>query len=87
MGYALDADGKGFVLAAALPRSALPDAPKLDGWHTNGNFDANFGGHDRFWWSNTDGSASRESQDEPTEARFYSGAWSPVQFVPPSPAR
>jgi hypothetical protein len=87
MGYALDADGKGFVLAAALPRSALPGASKFDGWRSMGNFDANFGGHDRFWWSNADGSASRESQDEPTEARFYPGAWSPVQFVPPSGAR
>jgi len=84
-GYALDADGQGFVLAAAIPRAALPGAPKLEGWRTAGNFDANFGGHDRFWWSNTDGSASRETQDEPTEARFYPGAWSPMQGVPVSP--
>jgi hypothetical protein len=81
-GYVIDPDGQGFVLAAVLPRSALPEVPELDGWHTEGNFDANFGGHDRFWWSNADGSASRESQDEPTEARFYPGAWSPLQFVP-----
>jgi hypothetical protein len=81
----LDPDGEGFVLAAALPQTALPDAPRLDGWHTVGNFDANFGGHDRFWWSNTDGSASRETQDEPTEARLYPGAWSPVQFASVSP--
>jgi hypothetical protein len=82
LGYALDPDGRGFVLAAALPRAALPGNPRLDGWHTEGNFDANFGGHDRFWWSNADGSASRESQDEPTEARLYPGAWSPLQCVP-----
>ncbi len=84
-GDALDADGQGFVLAAAIPRAALPGAPKLDGWRTAGNFDANFGGHDRFWWSNTDGSASRETQDEPTEARFYPGAWSPLQCAPVNP--
>lgn len=78
-GCQLDPDGKGFVLAAAIPRAALPEEPQLDGWHTEGNFDANFGGHDRFWWSNADGSASRETLDEPTEARFYPGAWSPVQ--------
>ncbi len=84
-GYALDPDGEGFVLAAAIPRAALPDAPKLEGWRTVGNFDANLGGHDRFWWSDTDGSASRETQDEPTEARLYPGAWSPVQCVPVNP--
>ena len=81
VGYAIDPDGRGFVLAAALPRSALPGAPQLNGWRTEGNFDANFGGHDRFWWSNADGSASRESQDEPTEARLYPSAWSPLQCV------
>jgi hypothetical protein len=81
-GYGLDADGKGFTLAVALPRTALPGAPHLEGWRTEGNFDANFGGHARFWWSNADGSASRETLDEPTEARFYPGAWSPMQFVP-----
>jgi len=81
-GARLDPDGRGFVLAAAIPRAALPDAPRLDGWRTEGNFDANFGGHDRFWWSNADGSASRDTFDEPTEARFYPGAWSPVQCAP-----
>jgi hypothetical protein len=80
-GYRLDPDGEGFVLAAAIPRSAVPGSPTLDGWHTEGNFDANFGGHDRFWWSNADGSASRETLDEPTESRFYPGAWSPVQCL------
>ena len=84
-GYALDADGQGFVLAAAIPRAALPGSPRLEDWRTIGDFDANFGGHDRFWWSNTDGSASRETQDEPTEARFYPGAWSPLQCAPVSP--
>ncbi len=81
-GYAIDSDGEGFVLAAALPRAALPGPPHLEGWRTEGNFDANFGGHARFWWSNADGSASRETQDEPTEARLYPGAWSPVQCMP-----
>jgi hypothetical protein len=81
-GYQLDADGQGFVLAAAIPREALPDSPRLDGWRTEGNFDANFGGHDRFWWSNADGSASRETLDEPTEARLYPGSWSVVQCLP-----
>ena len=81
-GYKIDDDGKGFVLSAALPRAAIPGAPKLDGWRTEGNFDANLGGLDRFWWSNTDGSASRETFDEPTEARIYPGSWSMVQCLP-----
>jgi hypothetical protein len=81
-GYQIDGDGQGFVLAAAIPREALPGSPKLDGWRTEGNFDANFGGLDRFWWSNADGSASRETLDEPTEARFFPGAWSVVQCLP-----
>jgi hypothetical protein len=81
-GYQIDSDVEGFVLVAAIPRAALPDVVKLDGWRTEGNFDANFGGHDRFWWSDADGSASRETLDEPTEARLYPGAWSPVQCLP-----
>jgi hypothetical protein len=81
-GYQIDPDGQGFVLAAAIPREALPGSPQLDGWRTEGNFDANFGGLDRFWWSNADGSASRETLDEPTEARFFPGAWSVVQCLP-----
>jgi hypothetical protein len=82
MGYKLDGDGQGFTLAAALPRAALPGSSALDGWRTQGNFDANFGGHDKFWWSNADGSASRETFDEPSEARFYPGSWSLIQCVP-----
>lgn len=81
-GYRIDDDGQGFVLAAALPRAALPGSPGLDGWRTQGNFDANFGGHDRCWWSDTDGRASRETYDEPSEARLYPGSWSAMQFLP-----
>ena len=81
-GYKIDGDGQGFTLAAALPRTALPGNPALDGWRTEGNFDANFGGQDKFWWSNTDGSASRETLDEPSEARLYPGSWSMMQCLP-----
>ena len=80
-GYKVDDDGKGFVLAASIPRTAIPGAPALNGWKTRGNFDANLGGLNRFWWSNSDGSASRETFDEPTEARLFPGSWSEVQCL------
>jgi len=84
-GCKIDADGKGFSMSVAIPRAAIPGSPNLTGWHTQGNFDANLGGVDRFWWSNADGSASRDTFDEPTEARLFPGSWSPVQFMPVSP--
>jgi len=83
-GFALDADGKGFVIAARIPRSALPPAlpdlataPRL-----MGNFEATFSGSRKIWWANADGTASTETVDEPSEARLYPGAWVPIQFVP-----
>jgi len=78
----LDEDGRGFVLVAVLPRSAIPDlkTPFGPGVKTLVNFEATFGGHNKFWWANSDGSASRETYDEPTEARLYPGSWAPAQF-------
>ncbi|MDQ3812814.1 MAG: hypothetical protein M3347_02555, partial [Armatimonadota bacterium] len=82
MGHQIDADGKGFVIAAAIPRSAIPALQTAFGsdLRTLVNFDANLGGHDRFWWANSDGSANRETYDEPSEARLYPGSWAPAQF-------
>ena len=82
LGHAVDADGKGFVLVAGIPRAAIPRLPAPLGGNlrTLVDFEVTLGGHNKFWWSNADGSASRETYDEPTEARFYPGAWSPVQF-------
>ena len=81
LGYQLDADGEGFVLAAALPRSAVPLLPAFTGaFATRVDFDANLGGHNRFWWANADGSASQETYDEPSEAQLYPGAWAQAQF-------
>ena len=78
----VDADGKGFVIAAALPRRVI--APQLaaltGGLRTLVNLEATFAGHNKFWWANRDGSASRETYDEPTEARLYPGSWAPAQF-------
>jgi len=77
----VDDDGKGFVLAAAVPRTAIPGLPALSSSvRTMMNFEATYGGHNKFWWSNADGSASRETYDEPTEARLYPGSWAPALF-------
>jgi hypothetical protein len=82
MGHSIDADGKGFVLTASIPRSAIPALKtQFNGdLRTMINFDANLGGNDKFWWANSDGSANRETYDEPSEARLYPGSWAPATF-------
>ena len=93
-GFAVDKDGKGFVLAASIPVDALPFVRAGErargaaagrkiaaGWRTRVNFDANLGGHNRFWWANTDGSASIDTYDEPSEARIYPGSWAQATFA------
>lgn len=77
LGSRLSDDRKTWVLAAAIPRVVLPGkVPALDGgWKTMANFEATIGGAHKLWWSNADGSASREVNDEPTEARLYPGSW------------
>jgi hypothetical protein len=76
-----DKDSLGFVLLAAIPRTAIPPIPEFtDKLRTMVNFEATLGGHNKFWWANRDGSASRETYDEPTEARLYPGSWAPAEF-------
>ncbi len=83
LGHVMDANGEGFVLAAAIPRASVPRLPAFAGeFRTQVNFAATFAGHNRFWWANADGSASRETYDEPTEARLYPGSWSQSKFEP-----
>jgi len=84
LGYDLRDDGKTLVMAAAIPRSVLPGkVPALDGgWKSMANFEATVGGVHKLWWSNADGSASREVNDEPTEARLYPGSWGQAHFAP-----
>ena len=85
LGHAMDADGEGFVIAAAIPRSSVPMLQAFTGeFRTQVNFDATFGGHNRVWWANADGSATRETYDEPTEARLYPGSWAQSKFEPMS---
>jgi hypothetical protein len=82
LGYVIDKDNKGYVLAAAIPRSAIPAMQKpFDGkLRTLVDFEATFGGHNEFWWADSDGTASRETYDEPTEAALYPGAWAQAVF-------
>jgi hypothetical protein len=84
MAHRLSDDRKAMVIAAAIPRSVLPKTvPDLaKDWRTTANFEATIGGAHKLWWSNTDGSASHETRDEPTEARFYPGSWAPCAFAP-----
>jgi hypothetical protein len=81
LNFVMDGDGKGFVLVAGIPRSAIPGLPRLSGdARTMVNFEATFAGHNKFWWANSDGSANRETYDEPSESRLYPGSWAPAQF-------
>jgi hypothetical protein len=87
LGGVADADGKGYVVSISIPRQAIPGLPTLSpDLRTTVDFEATFGGHAKFWWADSDGSASRETFDEPTEARLYSGAWAPAEFAAPDPA-
>ncbi len=82
-GYSIDKDEKGFVIAASIPRSAIPaiQKPLGDDFKTLVNFSANFGGHNKFWWSNSDASASTDTYDEPSEAGLYPGSWAPLSLL------
>lgn len=86
LAYRLDEDRKGFVLVARLPRSELSVTGPLPDLRTRVNFDATFNGHNRFWWANLDGSASRETHDEPSEAGLYPGSWAQAHFESPGEA-
>jgi hypothetical protein len=81
LNFVMDTDGRGFVLVAGIPRSAIPGLPRLSGdVRTMVDFEATFAGHNKFWWANSDGSANRETYDEPSESRLYPGSWAPAQF-------
>ena len=82
LNWKADHDNKGFVLVAAIPRTSVSPIPELHGGlRTMVNFEATFAGHNKFWWSNADGSASRDTYDEPSEANLYPRSWSPAEFV------
>ena len=82
----LSKDRRTMVLAAAIPRSVMlpgeAESKLIGAWRTMGNFEVTIAGARKFWWSNADGSASRETKDEPTEARLYPGSWSQIAFTP-----
>ncbi len=84
MDYRLSEDGKVLTLLAKIPKSSLP--PQLlalsGDLRTMANFEATFRGTKKVWWSYGDGSASRETSDEPTEARLYPGSWASLTLNP-----
>lgn len=81
LGYAIDPDGKGFVIAAAIPKTAIPTA-KLSGLRTQADFAATLGGNANFWWANVGRLQNATmTMDMPAEARLYPGAWAQAQFV------
>lgn len=85
LGGRRDDDGKGWVVSVTIPREAIPGLPELSpALRTTVDFEATFGGHAKVWWADSDGSASRETFDEPTEARLYPGAWAPAEFSAPA---
>lgn len=81
LGHSVDKDGKGFVIAAKIPRSVLGAAAFSGSSKTMINFDATFG-QSKFWWANTANKASTETYDEPSEAALYPASWAPAQWVP-----
>lgn len=84
-GFQIDQDGHGFTIAVAIPRAAVPGLPTLGAGgvlHTTVDFEATLGGKTKFWWSNTDGSASTVTSDLSSEARLYPSAWGHAQFTP-----
>lgn len=85
VGYRIDDDNRGLVLAAALPHSTVPARASFGSAgfnHTTLDFEATLGGKTKFWWANLDRAASTVTSDVPSEARVYPGAWGSAQFVP-----
>ena len=71
LNFLIDQDRKGFVLVAGIPQERHPGLPRLSGdVRAMVNLEATFAGHNKFWWANSDGSANRETYDEPSEARL-----------------
>lgn len=82
LAHAIDDDGKGFVIAAAIPAQDIAGRPQLPGLRTSADFAATFGGKTNFWWANVGNMSNTLTTDEPSEARLYPGAWAQAQFVP-----
>ncbi len=84
MGYALDPDGHGFVLAAAIPRDALLIPwPAFAGVVTTLNFDATFDGQVRAWWARTEPLPhTARLDDDAIAASLFPGIWGQAWFAP-----
>ena len=77
LGYTIDADGQGFVIAAAIPAPVKLNSS----FRTLVDFDVTLGGVTKFWWANTGKLNNTLTTDEPSEAKLFPGSWAPVEFV------
>ena len=77
LGYSIDPDGLGFVIAAALPAPVKLNSS----FRTLVDFDVTLGGVTKFWWANTGKLNNTLTTDEPSEAKFYPGSWAPAEFA------
>jgi len=82
--HVIDQDNKGFVIAMAIPRQAIPLVAQFGPTiRTRGNFSATFGGGSKLWWANTNNRANTEVSDEPSESRLYPECWTATEFYKP----
>jgi hypothetical protein len=81
--HALDPDGLGFTLTAAIPRNGLLPWPALGGVVTTMNADATFDGATRAWWARTEPLPdTTRLDDDALAAAFFPGAWGQAWFDP-----
>jgi hypothetical protein len=86
-GHAIDQDGDGFVIAAAIPEADIPLLDLSTQPITQIDFEATFGGVDKIWWANALLVDNTDTTDDAAAARLYPGAWVQGMFVglePPS---
>ncbi len=82
LAHALDEDGRGFVLSAAIPLTAIPLLPPPNAkLRTMVDFSVTLNGVACSWWANTGRLNNTLTTDEPSEANLYPGAWAQAQFT------
>jgi hypothetical protein len=80
-GHAIDADGHGFVVAAAIPESEIPLLDLSAQPITLIDYEATFDGTDKVWWANAMQLDNTATDDDAAAARLYPGSWVQGMFV------